>query len=29
MTGNNDDQLCICGASRAEMEMELSLWYGM
>ena len=24
-----DDQLCVCGTSQAEMEMELSLWYGM
>ena len=24
-----DDQLCICGVSRVEMETELDLWYGM
>ena len=24
-----DDQLCVCGVSRAETEMELDLWYGM
>ena len=23
-----DDQLCVCGASRVETEMELDLWYG-
>ena len=24
-----DDQLSVCGASQAETEMELDLWYGM
>ena len=24
-TGNVDDQLCVCGMSRAEMETELDL----
>ena len=24
-----DDQLCVCGASQAEIETELDLWYGM
>ena len=28
-TGNDDDQLCVCGVSRVETEMELSLWYRM
>ena len=23
-----DHQLCVCGASRAETETELDLWYG-